>query len=106
MATTRRRWELRDAEGVIGGELDQQYDAIYMSILSLCGDVTAEMDVAISRDRRLSAGISIAINFGVLLLLASIAGVVMWKQRGEPRFSLLIREGKPLGIRSRKQTRG
>ena len=74
--TTHRRWEVRGAEGMTGGELDQQYDAIYMSILGLCNDVTAEMEVAISRDWHLSAGISIGINVGVLLILTSIVGVV------------------------------
>ena len=78
---TEARWRLRSVEGRTGGQLDQEYDAIYENIRRLATTVERQMDKAIEEDWRLSAGTSIAINLLVLALVATVA-VVALRKRG------------------------
>ena len=83
IAVTRQRWDKRDDEGRIGGELDQQYDAIYGDILDSCSRVVREMSVSSGDDFRRAAQSAGAVNALVLLLLMGGAGVALrlWARR-------------------------
>ncbi len=46
------RWDARDTTGVIGGDLDQEFDAVFGEILTLSTTVSDQVDAIISADRQ------------------------------------------------------
>jgi signal transduction histidine kinase/CheY-like chemotaxis protein/HPt (histidine-containing phosphotransfer) domain-containing protein len=46
------RWEMRDTTGIIGGDLDQQFDAVFGEILALSTDVSGQIDGIIMADQQ------------------------------------------------------
>ena len=45
------RWDARDTTGVIGGDLDQEFDAVFGEILALSTTISEQIDGIISADR-------------------------------------------------------
>jgi signal transduction histidine kinase/CheY-like chemotaxis protein len=45
------RWDSRDTTGVIGGDLDQEFDAVFGEILALSTSISEQIDGIISADR-------------------------------------------------------
>ena len=64
------RWLARDTNGAIGGEQDQEFDALFQVILNLAGNVGKEIDKAIAADQRQVAVVNI---FIIVILLASFS---------------------------------
>jgi signal transduction histidine kinase/CheY-like chemotaxis protein/HPt (histidine-containing phosphotransfer) domain-containing protein len=46
------RWEARDTVGIIGGELDQQFDAVFGEILALSTTIAEQIDSIIAADQK------------------------------------------------------
>jgi signal transduction histidine kinase/CheY-like chemotaxis protein/HPt (histidine-containing phosphotransfer) domain-containing protein len=46
------RWDARDTTGVIGGDLDQQFDAVFGEILGLSTTIAGQIDAIIAADQR------------------------------------------------------
>ena len=67
------RWDARDTTGVIGGEQDQQFDAVFGEILGLSGAISGQIDASIAADQR-----------QVLLLNGTIIGILLGS------FSLIV----------------
>ena len=72
------RWEGRETTGVIGGDQDQEFDAVFGRILELSTDIAAEMDDVIAVDRRQILLLNGAI---ILTLLASFSFIAMLVMR-------------------------
>jgi len=83
LAATMERWDTIDDEGRIGGELDQQYDAIYKSIQAVCSQIVSELNKNNSRDWQRAAQAAIAVNGAVVLVLLAGSGLVLrfWVRR-------------------------
>lgn len=62
------RWEHRDTTGVIGGEEDQAFDAVFRAILLQSRAISSQVDDHISADRRKIS----AINFAILVIMAGL----------------------------------
>jgi len=79
---TNERWRDKDA-GRIGGELDQEYDAIYLRIQALCDEIGGELDQDNAHEWQRAAGAAIAVNGAFLLLLLIGSGVALrfWLRR-------------------------
>jgi serine/threonine protein kinase len=82
MGVTGERWRDKDV-GRIGGELDQEYDAIYLRIQALCSEITGDLDQANAAEWEQAAGAAIAVNAAFLALLLVGSGVVVrfWLKR-------------------------
>lgn len=75
---TRDRWAApHGGGGETGGRLDQRYDGLYDLILVDCRRIREAMDTADLGDWRRSAGITLLINAGVLLLVGFLALVAV-----------------------------
>jgi serine/threonine protein kinase len=79
---TEERWRDKDA-GRIGGELDQQYDSVYLRIQGLCNEATRGLDQTSAEEWERAAGAAIAVNaaFLLLLLVGSGAALRFWLKR-------------------------
>ncbi|HEX6885918.1 MAG TPA: serine/threonine-protein kinase [Planctomycetota bacterium] len=82
LQVTNERWKDKDA-GRIGGELDQEYDAIYLRIQGLCDEIRGDLDEANAHEWERAAGAAIAVNgaFLLLLLVGSGAALRFWLKR-------------------------
>ncbi len=70
---SKERWSKRANEGQTGGEMDQEFDHLFVGILADANEVTSKLTLAMTRDWRSLAKMSIAVNaVGLLLLLASL----------------------------------
>jgi len=77
---TLQRWETKDGEGAIGGVLDQRYDAVYLRIRSLAGDLVARLEVAAAENWKRSAQVSIIVNIcslALIVLALIVAGRIL-----------------------------
>lgn len=81
---TDRRWSLRESSGRTGGDLDQEYDAVYRSILQLSLDVLEGVEALMAEKWRRSARLSIAVNFLAVAALA-VPAVLVLRARGRRR---------------------
>jgi len=80
---TNERWKDKDGLGRIGGDLDQEYDAIYKEIQTECGDVVTDLGESSARDWRVAAQAALAVNGAVVVLLAAASTVALrfWLKR-------------------------
>ncbi len=46
------RWDTRETTGVIGGDLDQEFDAVFGEMLALCTRISEQIDGIIAADRQ------------------------------------------------------
>ncbi|HSN51689.1 MAG TPA: ATP-binding protein [Woeseiaceae bacterium] len=46
------RWDARETTGVIGGDLDQEFDAVFGEMLALCTRISEQIDGIIAADRQ------------------------------------------------------
>jgi signal transduction histidine kinase/CheY-like chemotaxis protein/HPt (histidine-containing phosphotransfer) domain-containing protein len=76
------RWESRDTTGVIGGEQDQQFDAVFGEILGLSRSVSAKIDSVIAADQQRVLWLNTAI-IGILLGCFSLIVVLVVSNRRE-----------------------
>ncbi|TFH58312.1 MAG: response regulator, partial [Candidatus Zixiibacteriota bacterium] len=81
------RWAARDTTGAIGGEPDQEFDAVFHEILDLSSNVAKEIDKVTAADQRQVAVVNILI---IVILLASFSLVSL----------LVIRSRKDLDRRA------
>ena len=87
-----QRWESRDTTGVIGGELDQQFDAVFGEILALSTDIAGQIDGIIMTDQKqifLLNVLIIAILVTSFTLIAAL--VIRNRQELEQRAVVLAR---------------
>ena len=75
------RWAARDTTGVIGGELDQQFDAVFHRILALSRKVSALIDRAIVADQRQVLTVNLLIIVILLVSFVSIGLLVASNRR-------------------------
>jgi len=80
---TRERWQLKDSAGRIGGDLDQQYDANYRSILDDCSAIFNDLEQSSAHDWQRAAKAALAVNGAIMLLLVATSGVALrfWIKR-------------------------
>lgn len=80
---TMERWNAKDDAGRIGGALDQQYDAIYKDIRTLCSQLVTSLNESSARDWKRAAESSIAVNaaFVLALLSGSVLVLRFWAKR-------------------------
>ncbi len=75
------RWAGRESTGVIGGEEDQAFDALFADILAQTGAIGAGASDFIAADQRKM----IAIKAGILIILAvlfsAMAILIVWRRR-------------------------
>ena len=76
------RWEGRETTGVIGGEQDQQFDAVFHEILDLSRSVAAQIDEVIAADQRKVALVN-ALIIGILLASFSFIVLLVTRNRRE-----------------------
>ena len=75
---------MRSSSGRTGGDLDQEYDAVYRSILQLSLDVLEGVEALMAEKWRRSARLSIAVNFLAVAALA-VPAVLVLRARGRRR---------------------
>jgi len=67
------RWNKRRDGGETGGEMDQEFDLLYVGILGDANEITSNLSLAMTHDWRSLAKASIAANtIGLFLLLTSL----------------------------------
>ncbi len=71
------RWEARDTIGVIGGELDQQFDAIFGEILALSTKVSEQIDGIIMADQQKIFLLNVLIMAILITTFTLIAALVI-----------------------------
>ena len=76
------RWEGRETTGVIGGEQDQRFDAIFHEILDLSRNVAAKIDEVVVADQRQIFLVNILI-IGILLASFSFIALLVARNRKE-----------------------
>jgi signal transduction histidine kinase/CheY-like chemotaxis protein/HPt (histidine-containing phosphotransfer) domain-containing protein len=76
------RWATRDTEGVIGGELDQHFDAVFHDILDLTRDVGHQIEAGIMADQKQILTVNLLI-IGILLVSFSLIGLLVIRNRDE-----------------------
>jgi signal transduction histidine kinase len=76
------RWEFRETTGVIGGEQDQQFDAVFGEILGLSRSVSGEINAVIAADQQRVLWLNTAI-IGILLGSFSLIVVLVVSNRRE-----------------------
>jgi signal transduction histidine kinase len=76
------RWEGRETTGVIGGEQDQRFDAIFHEILDLSRSVAAKIDEVVVEDQRQIFLVNILI-IGILLASFSFIALLVARNRKE-----------------------
>lgn len=77
---TRERRRRGADGGQTGGELDQQYDAIYLAIQDACHRIRRAVDQADFKDWRRSASMSIRIHALVLVIFAALVLIFLRKR--------------------------
>jgi signal transduction histidine kinase/CheY-like chemotaxis protein/HPt (histidine-containing phosphotransfer) domain-containing protein len=75
------RWDTRDTAGVIGGELDQHFDAVFHDILDLSREVGQQIEVGILADQKKILTVNVLIIVILLLSFSLIAALVVSNRR-------------------------
>jgi signal transduction histidine kinase/CheY-like chemotaxis protein/HPt (histidine-containing phosphotransfer) domain-containing protein len=76
------RWAGKDTTGVIGGEQDQRFDAIFHEILDLSRDIGAQVDELIASDQRMVFWVNVLI-IGILILSFGLIALLVVRNRRE-----------------------
>jgi signal transduction histidine kinase/CheY-like chemotaxis protein len=76
------RWEVRDTAGVIGGDLDQQFDAVFGEILSLSSAIAAQIDQFIAADQQQIFLLNVLI-IGILVTSFTLIAALVIRNRQE-----------------------
>ena len=76
------RWDDRDNSGVIGGELDQRFDAVFHDILELSSQVAEQIDAVIAADLRKIILVNVVI-ISILLTSFSLIALLVIRNRRE-----------------------
>jgi signal transduction histidine kinase/CheY-like chemotaxis protein/HPt (histidine-containing phosphotransfer) domain-containing protein len=76
------RWEGRHTTGVIGGEQDQRFDAVFHEILLLSRSVAAQIDEVIATDQRQVFLVNMLI-IGILIVSFSLIALLVSRNRKE-----------------------
>ena len=77
-----QRWDARDTTGVIGGDLDQEFDAVFGEILALCTTISEQIDAIISADRQRIFLLNILI-IAILVTSFSLIAALVIRNRHE-----------------------
>lgn len=72
------RWENRDAAGETGGELDQEFDAVFRDILARLQNFSDALNLFIAQDRRKLEWFSVLHVF-LLIALCGSTGVIVFR---------------------------
>ncbi len=75
------RWESRDTAGVIGGDLDQKFDAVFGEILALSTSISEQIDGIIAADQQRIFLLNVLIIAILLTSFSLIAGLVIRNRR-------------------------
>jgi len=75
------RWALRDSTGVIGGELDQHFDAVFHDILDLSREVGQQIEGSIIEDQKKILTVNVLIIVILLISFCLIAWLVTSNRR-------------------------
>jgi serine/threonine protein kinase len=80
---TEERWQLKDSEGRIGGNLDQEYDANYRTILDLCREIFTDLEQSSAHDWQRVAKAALVVNGAIMFVLLAASGVALryWIRR-------------------------
>ncbi len=76
------RWATRDTEGIIGGDLDQHFDAVFHDILDLSRRVAEQIDSEVTADQKKILTVNIVI-IGILLVSFSFIALLVIRNRRE-----------------------
>ena len=76
------RWATRDTEGVIGGELDQHFDAVFHDILELMREVGEQIEAGVIADHNKILTVNMVI-IGVLLVAFALIAALVTNNRRE-----------------------
>ncbi len=76
------RWEGKDTTGIIGGELDQQFDAVFHEILDLSRGIGAQIDAVIAADQRKVFWVN-ALIIGILIVSFVFIALLVVRNRKE-----------------------
>jgi signal transduction histidine kinase/CheY-like chemotaxis protein/HPt (histidine-containing phosphotransfer) domain-containing protein len=76
------RWATRYSAGVIGGELDQHFDAVFHEILDLTREVGHQIEAGIMADQRQILTVNLLI-IGILLVSFSLIAMLVIRNRDE-----------------------
>jgi signal transduction histidine kinase/DNA-binding NarL/FixJ family response regulator len=71
------RWESRDTAGVIGGDLDQEFDAVFGEILALSTSISEQIDGIIAADQQRIFLLNVLIIAILVTSFSLIAGLVI-----------------------------
>jgi len=71
------RWQMRETEGVIGGDMDQQFDAVFGEILTLSSGITSDIDALVAADEARIVYVNGVIVAVLLLLFSGLASLVI-----------------------------
>ncbi len=71
------RWQLRETDGVIGGDMDQQFDAVFHHILALSRGITSDIDALVTLDQARIVYVNSAIVAVIVLLFSGLGGLVV-----------------------------
>jgi len=71
------RWEARDTTGVIGGELDQEFDAVFGEILALSSTISGQVDSIIAADQQRIFLLNALIITILVTAFSLIAGLII-----------------------------
>jgi signal transduction histidine kinase len=84
------RWEGKETTGVIGGEQDQAFDAVFHQILELSSDMGAQIDDVVAADQRKVFWVDVLI-IGILITAFSLIALlaVRYRKELEERASIL-----------------
>jgi len=71
------RWQMRETSGVIGGDMDQQFDAVFHHILELSRGITSDIDALVASDQLRIVYVNWVIGAVLVLLFSGLAGLVI-----------------------------
>jgi signal transduction histidine kinase/CheY-like chemotaxis protein/HPt (histidine-containing phosphotransfer) domain-containing protein len=76
------RWQARETTGVIGGDLDQQFDAVFGEILTLSDTISRQIDRAIAADQKRVFMLNVVI-IGILIVSFTLLAMLVIRNRHE-----------------------
>jgi len=71
------RWQMRETSGVIGGDMDQRFDAVFHQILALSKGITSDIDALVASDQSRIVYVNWAIVAVLVLLFSGLARLVI-----------------------------
>jgi signal transduction histidine kinase/DNA-binding NarL/FixJ family response regulator len=71
------RWQTRETEGAIGGDMDQKFDAVFGEILTLSSGITSDIDALVVADEARIVYVNWVIVAVLVLLFSGLAGLVI-----------------------------